>query len=101
MLIRFLSTVLLATAITACGGGGGGGGSGQSCTSSSECTQGSFWNFADGTCGRGGSGTCEAIPTVCTADVVPVCSCEQISFNNECYANAAAQSVATMGSCPN
>jgi hypothetical protein len=99
MLLRSLSTLLLATTLTACGGGGGG--SGPSCTSSSECAQGSFCDFADGTCGSGGSGSCEPIPTVCTAEVIPVCSCEKISFSNECFANAAAQSVATMGNCPN
>jgi hypothetical protein len=99
MRVHIILTLLCAFTLSACGGGGGG--NGPACTTAADCGAGTFCNFDDGGCGQTGSGTCEAIPAVCSQEILPVCSCEQISFNNECYANAAAQSVATMGSCSN
>lgn len=100
MLVRVILSLLVVSGLAACGGGGGDG-SGPTCVTAADCAAGTFCHFADGGCGQTSSGTCESIPTVCTQDLIPVCSCEQITFNNECYANAAAQSVATMGNCSN
>jgi hypothetical protein len=96
MLFRMVFVVSVVALLLGCGGGGG---SGPACITAADCSAGTYCNFDDGGCGQTGGGTCEAIPSVCTQEVMPVCSCERITFNNECYAGAAAQSIAAMGSC--
>jgi len=85
----------LAAALTACSGGGGGG---SSCISNEECSETEFCKFETGSCSSGGK--CADIPTACPQEDAPVCSCENLSFFSECWANAAAQSVKAAGNCP-
>jgi len=90
----FKATVLvLALAVLAgCGGGNGG-----SCTSNEACAENQFCKF---TTGCGGSGACTDTTVGCTNEMTPACSCENLTFFNECWANAAAQSVSAPGECP-
>lgn len=106
-----ISVVLLAVA---CGGGGGGdgkNGSGDDCTSSSTCPIGEFCKFEDFSCGASGLvGACRTIPIVdCNLPAVDpeptdivgqVCSCDRLTFNNQCWAEAASQSIVGAGECP-
>lgn len=85
----------------ACGGGGGGGGA--SCAASSECATGEYCQFDAGSCGEGGvSGACTAVDltTACPESGDAVCSCDGLTFFNECFAQAASQSIRNVGECP-
>lgn len=117
---RMIYPVVLLTAalLAACSGGGGGdegGGGGDSCTLDSECTASQFCRYEDLSCGAvaGAQGVCREKPAfdcnnppadaaldVGTPIVGPVCSCARIEFKSECWASAAAQSVAAAGGCP-
>lgn len=83
---------LAAAVIAGCGGGNGG-----SCTSNESCAENQFCKF---TTGCSGSGKCTDTTAACTNDMTPVCSCDNLTFFNECWANAAAQSVLSTGECP-
>ncbi|HWO13157.1 MAG TPA: Kazal-type serine protease inhibitor domain-containing protein, partial [Polyangiaceae bacterium] len=66
-----------------------------------SCADGEFCNFSEGAqCGAGDmTGTCEPVPEGCTADYVPVCGCDEVTYSNACSANAAGISVAYDGEC--
>ena len=112
----FPVALLTATLLGACSGGGDDGGSGgESCTLDSECTLSQFCRYEDLSCGAvpGTTGVCrekpafdcnnppaEAVLDVGTPIVGPVCSCDRVEFKSECWASAAAQSVAAAGGCP-
>lgn len=85
--------------ISGCGGGGGGGGS--ACALSSDCAAGEYCQFAAGACGDDGNqGSCTALSgEACAEGGTPVCSCDGISFFNECFATAAGQSIRGDGEC--
>lgn len=93
-----LMALFLCGTLTACGGGGGGGDCNPS--AGSFCGEGQYCAFFDGGCGlTGGSGSCASIPASCPADAGTVCTCENISFDNECFAAAAGLSVKAPGEC--
>ncbi|MCC6953587.1 MAG: hypothetical protein IT290_05675 [Deltaproteobacteria bacterium] len=94
--IRSLPFLLCLCAVAGCSGGGG-----SSCTTSDECGAGQYCNFTDFSCGAaGGKGDCEPVGTACTLDSAPVCSCDRLTFVNECWAAADSQSLRAPGECP-
>ena len=111
-----LLSIVVPVFLLGCGSGGGedednSSGSGDECLSSATCPLGEFCNFTDFTCGASGlSGACTTIPVVdcnlpavepdVTAIVGPVCTCDRLTFNNQCFAEAASQSLAGAGECP-
>lgn len=110
----FGAAAFVAMLATGCGGGGGGdngsggGGSGAKCSNilGQQCGAGEFCNFTDGTCGETGTeGVCQPLTvTACTGPAIsqaaPVCACTGITFDNDCWAGAAGQSVRAPGICP-
>jgi hypothetical protein len=65
-----------------------------------SCGEGQFCNFPiSAGCGND-PGVCEVSPEACTRELVPVCGCDQNSYDNECLAHSAGVSVAFPGACP-
>jgi hypothetical protein len=66
-----------------------------------QCADGEFCSFApDAACGAADqTGSCEAIPEVCTDQFAPVCGCDGETYPNACSANASGVSVASEGEC--
>jgi hypothetical protein len=66
------------------------------------CKSGFFCNFPPAwACGAGdGTGTCTAVPEVCTAVSDPVCGCDGKPYGNACEANVHGTSVLKKGACP-
>ena len=92
-----LSLVLL---ISACGGGGGGGGGGCNIVAGQLCDIGQYCAYSDNSCGKtGASGTCTAIPLSCPAEGPAVCTCDSLTFNNQCLAAQSGQSIQAVGEC--
>jgi hypothetical protein len=77
-------------------------GQGDACSDRGpSCGLGRFCNFPiSAGCGGRDPGACDAIPTMCTGQVLPVCGCDRQTYNNECLAYAAGISVAGPGACP-
>ena len=65
------------------------------------CGEGSFCNYGLGeACGAADlQGTCEARPEVCTREYMPVCGCDDRTYNNACEANMAGVAVSADGAC--
>jgi hypothetical protein len=66
------------------------------------CPSGDFCDWPDDTCGfDDGTGVCEPMPTEgCPRIYAPMCGCDRVTYDNECFANAAGQDVLYIGPCP-
>jgi hypothetical protein len=67
-----------------------------------QCSGGEFCDFPLGAfCGAADqTGVCRPVPEACSDEEDPVCGCNDETFSNACYANAAGVSVASAGECP-
>jgi hypothetical protein len=67
------------------------------CIDNSDCSAKDFCQKADGNCE--GWGLCETRPLICNQLYAPVCACDDQTYVNVCYANAAGSSVLAQGAC--
>jgi hypothetical protein len=76
-------------------------GVGSACGGSSgvTCADGQFCKRADGACAADSEGVCTASPASCPAVNEPVCGCDNITYSNSCYADAAGVAVSATGAC--
>jgi len=86
--------ILFFLSLSACSSGGG-----ASCdlADPAGCGPDEYCKADIGVCS--GSGSCESIPSGCDATVSEVCSCDRLTFFNECYAAQAGQSLMSTGAC--
>jgi len=66
------------------------------CTSNTQCRTGQFCRRPKG-CAQ--AGVCDQTPIACTTEYIPVCGCDQNSYNNKCAAAAQGVSVWQPGTC--
>lgn len=80
---------------------GGGGGTKIECGGGAKfaCPSGLYCELGNGCGGIDKQGYCRRIPENCPLEESPVCSCDKHDYRNECYANAAAETVAYIGKC--
>ena len=84
---------------------GAGSGSGTTCggIASLECGAKEFCNYESGQGCDGkvadAAGKCETIPSACTREYQPVCSCDRKTHGNKCEAHSAGASVMHDGAC--
>jgi hypothetical protein len=69
----------------------------KACDDDAECRGDEYCRFALGACG--GTGSCEAKPTVCTKEFDPVCGCDQNTYSNPCFAASDGVSIRAPGRC--
>lgn len=98
MRILLYAAVMLATSATysmAAVGGICGGIMGTQCDANEWCSY-----TAENVCGVADqTGICKPRPEVCTADFMPVCGCNGVTYSNACQAHVAGESVAYVGTC--
>jgi hypothetical protein len=65
------------------------------------CAAGLYCSYApEATCGAADqTGTCAAVPAMCTEEFAPVCGCDDKTYPNACHAARASVSVAKKGEC--
>ena len=95
----YITLFSIARCFASCGGGGGGGG--NSCALDNlACPASEFCQFEAGECGDAGApGSCSALASSCGGEVAPVCTCDGLTFSNECLAKAGGHSVRASGEC--
>lgn len=67
------------------------------CTSNAECGPSDYCAKATGDCG--GSGTCTPRPVMCSAAIVKVCGCNDVTYTNACKAASAGVNIGHTGKC--
>ncbi len=63
------------------------------------CGEGEFCKSPVGECGSDFQGICTPIPQNCPEYYDPVCGCDRVTYDNECFADAAGVSIAHPGRC--
>jgi len=76
-------------------------GGGTMCSPTTTCAAGAFCEYPPGDCGMttGSRGRCQAIPSVCPDYYAPVCGCDSITYDNNCYRQASQVALCYRGSC--
>ena len=69
-------------------------------TAGDTCGEGEFCKSEAGMCAMDAKGVCTAIPLMCPSVIDPVCGCDGMDYDNECFAAAAGVTVELMGMCP-
>ncbi|MBP9837205.1 MAG: hypothetical protein KBC84_00675 [Proteobacteria bacterium] len=68
-------------------------------TANFTCPQGTYCDLGENCGGFDKNGICKYIPQDCPNDEEPVCSCNKINYQNPCYANGSAETIAYKGKC--
>jgi hypothetical protein len=70
--------------------------------SGAPCPTGQYCDYApEALCGAADqTGTCQAIPSVCTQEYKPVCGCDDATYGNACAAASKGVSARAQGACP-
>lgn len=98
--MKYLCPLALALTISLSSCGGGGSGSSCNVAEGAFCAAGEYCAYLDNSCGGpGASGSCMALPAGCQPDSAPVCTCDSLTFTNECFASQAGQSIKNAGEC--
>ncbi|WP_394846526.1 hypothetical protein LZC95_03570 [Pendulispora brunnea] len=70
---------------------------GTACTSNVQCASGEFCEKPAGQCTA--RGMCAARPTRCTAEVDPVCGCDNQTYSNDCVRRRSGATLLHKGAC--
>ena len=69
----------------------------QRCTSNLDCPKSAYCRFEPGTCAP--PGVCVLRPLMCPDVIDPVCGCDRVTYQNECFAAQAGVSILHEGEC--
>ena len=71
----------------------------DACTDDSDCAQ-LGWDYCYFRGCDPTDGICTNSPETCTTEYEPVCGCDGVNYQNQCFAYQAAASIACAGECP-